>query len=89
MSDGTLAIIEGVGTLDDGAHKLADGILQFNEEGIEKILNSYNGDVQPLLERIQSVLTAGEDYQTYTDIAEGVNGSVKFIYKTDAVKASN
>lgn len=89
LSDGTLAIIEGVGTLDDGAHKLADGILQFNEEGIEKILNSYNGDVQPLLERIQAVLTAGEDYQTYTDIAEGVNGSVKFIYKTDAVKASN
>lgn len=89
LSDGTLAIIEGVGTLDDGAHKLADGILQFNEEGIEKILNSYNGDVQPLLERIQAVLTAGEDYQTYTDIADGVNGSVKFIYKTDAVKASN
>lgn len=89
LSDGTLAIIEGVGTLDDGAHKLADGILQFNEEGIEKILNSYNGDVQPLLERIQAVITAGEDYQTYTDIADGVNGSVKFIYKTDAVKASN
>lgn len=89
LSDGTLTIIEGVGTLDDGAHKLADGILQFNEEGIEKILNSYNGDVQPLLERIQAVLTAGEDYQTYTDIADGVNGSVKFIYKTDAVKASN
>ena len=23
---------------------------------------------------------------TYTDIADGVNGSIKFIYKTDAVK---
>ena len=52
----------------------------------EKILNSYHGDIEPLMDRIQAVLDAGEDYQTYTDIADGVNGSIKFIYKTDAVK---
>ena len=44
------------------------------------------GDSRTLMDRIQAVLDAGEDYQTYTDIADGVNGSIKFIYKTDAVK---
>lgn len=86
LSDGTDAVIDGVDQLSDGAHQLADGIVTFNEEGIEKILNSYHGDIEPLMDRIQAVLDAGEDYQTYTDIADGVNGSIKFIYKTDAVK---
>lgn len=86
LSDGTNAVIDGVDQLSDGAHQLANGIVTFNEDGIEKILNSYHGDIEPLMDRIQAVLDAGEDYQTYTDIADGVNGSIKFIYKTDAVK---
>ena len=89
LSDGTSAIIDGVGELSDGAHKLADGITEFSEDGIDKIINSYNGDIEPLVDRIQAVLDAGADYQTYTDIADGVNGSVKFIIKTDAVKAED
>lgn len=86
LKDGTTAIVDGVDQLADGAHQLADGIVTFNEEGIEKILNSYNGDMEPLMDRIQAVLDAGADYQSYTDIADGVNGSVKFIFKTDAIK---
>lgn len=89
LSDGTDAIIDGVGELSDGAHKLADGITEFSEEGIDEIINSYNGDIEPLVDRIQAVVDAGADYQTYTDIADGVNGSVKFIIKTDAVKAED
>ena len=85
LNDGTGAIVDGVDQLTDGAHQLADGMITFNEEGIDQILNSYNGDIEPLIERIQAVLDAGTDYQTYTDIADGTNGSVKFIYKTDAI----
>ena len=87
LSDGAGDIADGVGQLSDGAHQLADGIVEFNEEGIEKILNAYNGDIEPLVERIQAVLDAGADYQTYTDLADGVDGSVRFVYKTAAVKA--
>lgn len=87
LKNGTGAIVEGVGTLDEGAHELADGIVTFNEEGIEKIVNAYNGDLEPLMDRLQAVIDAGEEYQSYTGVADGVNGSVKFIFKTDAVKA--
>ena len=87
--DGTTAIADGVNLLSDGAHQLADGIVTFNEDGIEKIINSYNGDMEPLMDRVQATLDAGGGYQSYTDIADGVNGSVKFIYKTEAIKAED
>lgn len=86
LANGTTKIVDGVEQLDEGSHTLADGIVQFNEEGIEKIVNAYNGDVKDLVERLQEVLDAGETYQSYTEVADGVNGSVKFIYKTAAVK---
>ena len=86
VCEATGQLSEGVSTLKDGAHQLSDGIVEFNESGIEKVVNAYNGDVKPLIERMQAVIDAGADYQTYTDIADGVNGSVKFIYKTAAVK---
>ena len=87
LQSGTGAIVDGVGTLGEGAHELADGIVTFNEEGISKIVHAYNGDIEPLLDRVQKVIDAGEAYQNYSGIADGVNGSVKFIYKTGAIKA--
>lgn len=87
LANGTAQIVDGVQKLDEGSHTLADGIVQFNEEGIEKIINAYNGDVKGIVDRLQEVLDAGEAYQSYTDIADGVNGSVKFVYKTAGVKA--
>ncbi len=87
LMTGTTAIVDGVSQLDEGSHTLADGIVQFNEEGIEKIVNAYNGDIKDIVDRLQAVLDAGDSYQTYTEVADGVNGSVKFIYKTAAVKA--
>lgn len=86
VCDATGQLSDGIGTLQDGAHQLSDGMVEFNETGIEKIVNSYNGDIKPLVERMQAVINAGADYQTFTQISDGVNGSVKFIYKTAAVK---
>lgn len=83
---GTNSIVAGVDELNEGSHELADGMIQFNEEGIGKIVNTYDGDVKVLTERLQEVLDAGEAYETYTQVAENVNGSVKFIYKTEGIK---
>ena len=63
-------------------------MVEFDEDGISKIVNSYNKDLKPLTDRLQAVLDAGEDYQTFTGLADNVNGSVKFIYRMDAVKSA-
>lgn len=94
LADGTNQIVSGVDqlttgskTLSEGAHTLADGIVQFNEEGINKILDAYNGDLKPFTNKLQAVIDAGEEYQTYSAIADGQTGSVKFIYKLASIDA--
>lgn len=89
LNDATNKIVDGVDQLDDGSHELADGMVEFDEEGISKIVNGYNGDIKPLTDRLQATLDAGEDYQTFTALADGVNGSVKFIYKLDSIKMAD
>lgn len=88
LKDATGQIVDGVDELNGGSHELADGMVEFDEEGISRIVNSYNGDIKPLTDRLQAVLDAGEDYQTFSGVADGVSGSVKFVYKLDAVKAA-
>lgn len=87
LLDGTNRINDGVDKLSDGSGELADGMAQFNEKAIDKIANSYNGDVKELTNKIQAVLDAGHDYQTYTAIADGTTGTVKFIYKLGSIEA--
>ena len=94
LAEGTNQIVSGVDqlttgskTLSEGAHTLADGMVQFNEEGINKILDAYNGDLKPFTNKLQAVIDAGEEYQTYSAIADGQTGSVKFIYKLASIDA--
>lgn len=94
LADGTNQIVSGVDqlttgskTLSEGAHTLADGMVQFNEEGINKILDAYNGDLKPFTDKLQAVIDEGEEYQTYSAIADGQTGSVKFIYKLASIDA--
>ena len=94
LADGTNQIVSGVDqlttgskTLSEGAHTLADGMVQFNEEGINKILDAYNDDLKPFTDKLQAVIDAGEEYQTYSAIADGQTGSVKFIYKLASIDA--
>lgn len=94
LADGTNQIVSGVDqlttgskTLSECAHTLADGMVQFNEEGINKILDAYNGDLKPFTDKLQAVIDAGEEYQTYSAIADGQTGSVKFIYKLASIDA--
>jgi X-X-X-Leu-X-X-Gly heptad repeats/X-X-X-Leu-X-X-Gly heptad repeats/X-X-X-Leu-X-X-Gly heptad repeats/X-X-X-Leu-X-X-Gly heptad repeats len=86
LSSATSQVEEGVKKLDDGSKELMDGMIQFDEEGIQKLTEAYDGDVKELLNRLKAVVNAGEDYQTFTKVAHGVKGSVKFIFRTDAVK---
>ena len=60
-----------------------------DEKAIEKLADAYNGDVKSLLDRIDAVMEAGEEYTTFSKTAEGTNGSVKFIIRTDGVKSDN
>ncbi len=87
LTDGKNQIADGVKQLSDGSSKLVDGIVEFDEEGIEKMVNSYNGDVKDFADRIQEVMDAGKEYDSFGGKANDTSGNVKFIIKTGAIKA--
>lgn len=87
LSAATGQLSEGVEKLEDGSNQLMEGMVKFDEEGIQKLAEAYNGDAKDLLNRLKAVVNAGKDYQIFTQAAEGTQASVKFILRTNGVKA--
>lgn len=74
---------DGVDKLDDGSKKLADGMSKMYKDGIKKIVDLYNDDLKGTLDSADAMMDAGKGYKTFTRLPSGMDGSVKFIYKTD------
>ena len=87
LKDGAVKLTDGAVKLDDGAKELKDGMMRFDEEGIRQLTELLGDDAQKAVERIDALKEAGKNYNTFTRLPEGGAGSVKFIFKTDAVKA--
>lgn len=86
LKDGVLTLEEGAGDLDAGALELLNGMFEFDQEGISKLTDLFGDDVQNVVDRLEAVSNAGKAYNTFTKLPENVDGSVKFIIKTDAIK---
>ena len=89
LTEGSTKLSDGADALAEGSHTLADGVVEFNEKGISNILDAYNGDIKPLANKLQATLDAGADYQTYSGLADGASGSVKFVYKLASIEAES
>lgn len=83
LSSNTDALIEGVGKLDEGSETLKDGMAQFYKEGIKKIVDLYNDNIKGLVNGTSGVIDAGKAYKSFTKIGNDMDGSVKFIIKTE------
>lgn len=87
LADATTQLTNGVDKLADGSDELMEGMAKFDAEGIQKLADAYNGDAKALLNKLTAVVNAGKDYQTFTKVSDGTTGTVKFILRTEAVKA--
>ena len=86
LSNGKDQLTAGVKKLKDGSKELADGFVEFDKEAIQKLANSYQGDVKQFTERLKAVMEAGQSYESFGGKPDQTAGTVKFIIKTDAVK---
>ena len=84
--DGTFELNDGALQLLDGTGELMDGLFKFDEEGISKLTDLFGDNVQDVIDDLQAVFDAGRSYKIYSDSASDMDSSVKFIYKTEAVK---
>lgn len=79
------ALIEGVTALRDGSLALKEGLTQLMTEGIQKIADLAEEDLENLTARLTATVDAAKDYTSFSGVGNGTEGTVKFIYKTDAV----
>ena len=78
-------LIDGVKKLRDGSLELADGIKELNEEGIEKLIDAFDGDLTELSDRLQATIDVSRDYRSFIGSGDSGDG-VKFIFRTDAIE---
>ncbi len=81
------ALVDGVSQLRDGAKNLSDGLTQFNEQGIEKLMNWIQGDLEGILDRVNAMTELSSTYQNYSGIGDEMDGQVKFIFRTEEIQA--
>lgn len=87
LKNGAAQLVPGVEQLSDGSKQLADGIKELNDKGISKLIGLAGDDLQNLVDRVKATVEVSKNYKSFAGIADGADGSVKFIYKTDEVKA--
>lgn len=79
-------LIDGVKKLRDGSLELADGIKELNEEGIEKLVDAFDGDLTELSDRLQATVDVSRDYRSFINTTSSSGDGVKFIFRTDAIE---
>ncbi len=86
LKNGTPALVDGVTSLRDGAMKLSDGLKEFNEKGIQKLVDAVGGDLGGLMTRVKATADVSKNYNSFSGISDHMDGQVKFIYRTESVK---
>ena len=79
-------LTDGVGKLKDGSKQLSDGLNEFNTKGIEKIRSAIEENAADALTRLKATVDVSKDYKSFSGISDDMDGKVKFIYRTDAIK---
>lgn len=89
LTDGAPALKDGVTKLRDGSLKLTDGLKEFNEQGIQKLADAVDGNLSSLVTRLRASVDVSRNYKSFTGLGDDMDGQVKFIYRTEAVKKAD
>lgn len=68
MKDSAPALVDGITQLRDGSMELSDGLKQFNEEGIQKLIEAVDGDLDGLSNRIRVTADVSKHYTSFSGI---------------------
>lgn len=86
LGENVPALIGGVTQLRDGAKELNAGIIKLNDEGISKLVNAIDGDIEGVLHRLDLTSEVSENYRTFSGVSDETSGQVKFVYRTEAIE---
>lgn len=82
LNSNTESLADAIKKLTDGSGEISDGMEQLYEEGIRTIVDMYNNELKDLTDGLEDTIDAGKSYHCFSQLGDGMDGSVKFIYKT-------
>lgn len=82
LNTNTITLSGAIKQLTDGSSQVSDGMEQLYDEGIRTIVNMYNKELKGLTSGLEDTVNAGKNYKSFSQLGEGMDGSVKFIFKT-------
>ena len=85
LSSGSSQVKDGIKSLSDGAKELSDGTKEFDEEGIQKLSDLVDDDLQDILDRLDAICSEDNTYTSYSGKEDGMDGNVKFVIETAAI----
>ncbi|NMB07713.1 MAG: hypothetical protein GX981_04955, partial [Tissierellia bacterium] len=89
LSHGGQQLKTGSNKLTEGTGELKEGMDKFHNEGISKISNEVKNkdlDILGILDVKDELVRLAKDNKSFTGISEDMEGSLKFIMKTEGVK---
>ena len=86
LNNANIQLLEGANTISDGAKTLAEGMTTFDKDGIDKLVSYVNGDIKDLQVRIEKLQELANEYDSFAGIADGNEGTTKFIFLVDSIK---
>ena len=89
MKHSAPALLDGVIQLRDGAMELSDGLREFNEKGVQKLVDAFDGDLGALMDRVDAMKAVSGRYNSFSGISSDMDGQVKFVWRTEMVEAQN
>lgn len=82
-------LYSGVVELDTGINNLSEGISKYNNEGIKVINNLVNNTMRSTTNKINELTKLSENYTSFGNKLESMNGETQFILITDGFKIEN
>ena len=86
LNDASAGLYSGLAELHDGAAALRDGVQEFSKKAGKELGDDFGDGLQNVVRRLKAVQQAGKAYQTFTGLADGMTGNVKFIVETAEIK---
>lgn len=79
-------MLGGIDKLLDGANKLAGGMESFDTDGIQQLSSAVNGKIKNTSYKTKRLMKLAEDYNNFSGIADGAEGTTKFVLMIDGRK---
>ena len=79
------ALVSGVQSLCNGSMQLSDGLKRFNDEGISRLTDAFDGKLDGLSARLDALSDVSRAYTSFSGAVSGMDSAVKFVIRTDGI----